>query len=415
MKQRQRWPWVLATSLALVAGAFFVALPMYVRERAVATAASNGILLRVGSVSVTPFAVHVRDVGVSIAELPNASAQLDDVVIELSSLAPTSLLISGGRAQIDGSVVDVRAAIERWRAAHPPRPGGGESFTVRTTRLRDFVLSWTVPLGAGSRLDAAAIEATFEGLPGSARGCEITAGSVTVELGGIRFGPWGSRLTRAARASSLDVTLDPTGGRTAVVRLGADEDDLRLDVDVPRAHLSELGIPALALALGGQDPELTAQIHGRGGVHGAHATFAAGLSGARFGGVAARTDVKVAGEWSGDPSHGLELTRGTFAFGPFSGALTGSLLLEQSGLIRADVAFKSQSISCADLVKAAAEQSLGDLGAQLGALAQAAGLAQAVEGAAEVRGTFSYDSSAVGGPRFTLVPTSTCALNFFPH
>ena len=137
--------------------------------------------------------------------------------------------------------------------------------------------------------------------------------------------------------------------------------------------------------------------------------------GARFGGVTAPTDVTIAGELTGDPSHALDLRKGTFAFGPFSGVLTGGLLVARSGHVGADLAFTSAPVACVDIVKASAKESLGDLGAQLGALAQAAGLTSAVQGAAQVRGSFFYDSSAGDAARFTMVPTNNCALNFLPR
>ena len=413
----RRWLIILVAFVGLLGLALTVGLPLYARSRAIAVAAQYGVALKIGSVSVLPGALTLREVAASAAEVPGVNVDVTEIEVALVRFSPTAITLRGIKLQLDGDAGTLAGAVSRWRLAHA-KTGSGEAKGEATTPafiVHDGQVSWTRPAGKDSRIEANGVDGQIDLDPHAVRDTyKLAIARTLIDVGSIRLGPWGVTLDRASRFSSTVITLDPAGKKKSTVHVGSEGDDSMLDVDVSREKLTMLGIPGVAVGLGSQDPEVAAQLHVRQGPKKGAGTLSAELFGVHFGGVSAKTDVRVAGEGTAtDPARGFEIQKGTFGMGPFSGSVTGTIHVDAATLVNVDLAYKSRPIACADLVAATAAQNLGGLAGQLGAFAQAAGLTRAVAGEASISGVAAYDSMNPVASKFTVLPVSNCGISLF--
>lgn len=102
-----------------------------VRRRAASEAARRGLTLAIGGVRPGFFAVRLLDVAVAPEGVPGASAQLDEVEIELSaSLSPQRVRAVGGKVRLSGAPDLLVDELRSWRDAH--RATGSSSAGGRT-------------------------------------------------------------------------------------------------------------------------------------------------------------------------------------------------------------------------------------------------------------------------------------------
>jgi hypothetical protein len=201
-----------------------------------------------------------------------------------------------------------------------------------------------------------------------------------------------------------------------------------VDVNIPRSPIARLGLPPAMLGATRVPDQADLKLHyARMSDNRVDATLALGVYGLQVPPVPGPSEVHVAGSLGGDGASPLELAGGTISVGPMKATLTGPVVIRNDG-VSGSLAWKAQAIPCERLLPKNT-QAAGDLASQLGglgtapndlatlgadvtALAQAAGIAH-VSGNLSAFGTLVFDTSDIAGTLFTIAGKNTCAVTLF--
>ena len=367
----------LVASVVLVAvfGVIAIVLPGYVRSRAIAVAAAQGLTLTIDDVSVGFGSARLMGVIVTSPEVPGMKATASELHVETAGFEPKLLTVRGAVLEIDGPLGDVVASADRWHASHQPSSGApsapapGDWMKVSVPFVR---VAWTHAFAGDGRIDVpdGAAEIVPKASPRLGDEYHFTSEKVTVHAGAAVLGPWRVDLDREVNGARLRVALDPPvpdGPNLLFVHPTAGEETL--DVNIQRSPVFRLGVPpALASMLPVAPQQVSAKVHYASlGVARAEGTFEVTLFGVKVAPSPNPVDVKLSGGFAGDPRAPLDLKDGTLAAGPIQAVVAGTLTLAD-GAVGANLGWKANPVPCSKFVKSSSGINAADLAALGGAL-----------------------------------------------
>jgi hypothetical protein len=395
---------------ALAVGALvvvFLVLPIVIRSRCIAMAAEHGVSLTMDHVNIGLGEVRLVDVGFTLDGVSQIAAKAADAQVSLNGLTPTNATVHSLAVTIDGPADAVQAALDDWRA--------NRARDVRAAREQKIefgqaTFTWTKAFGQTAKLSAPDLTGELDATNGT---MHLTAEHLSLTAGDATFGPWRASIERDAEGTRTNVELDPVvHGGPSVLYVRTASGAVSIKANVARSPLSRLGLPPKALKLG-SDPAVEAQISfDETLANTAMLDASVTLSGARFSGIP--TDAALRLRASGDPRTGLDVKDGTLKAGPLTATVTGTVKLFPDG-VRLALAWTGRPVPCAEVGKSLAGQALGDLGAQVGAMAEQLGglVGLRVNGDAAASGLITLDSRDVSATSFTMTSNETCGLALF--
>jgi hypothetical protein len=404
---------LLAAALLAIAALLFVfgVLPLLLKQRCVAAAASQGITLTLDHVAIGVGEVRLIDATLALEGVPPLRATAENIQVALDGLTPGAATLNGVAVAIDGPIDEIQRALIAWNAAHARSTTAAGTSAAQPVTLTLGHLTWTRAFGAAAKIEMLDVGGDLDPAKGV---CHLTSDKVTVTSGQGSFGPWGLAMDRDPQTARVDLELDPVvkGGPSALfVRDASGASSLK--VNVASSPLSRLGIPAKTVGLA-SDSAVEGAIDFEEARTGA-ATLRGdvGITRAVFAG--APVNVKLALTAAGDTTKGLDVKQGTLTAGPLHATLSGTMKVFEDG-VRLALAWRSTPVACADLAREMAAQETGPLGGPgLGTLAQNLGEAVGIRvaGEATASGLITLDSRDANAASFTMTTNQTCGLALF--
>jgi hypothetical protein len=371
----------------------FVVLPVVLKQRCIALAASRGITLTVDHVAIGPEEVRLMKVAFSLDGAPQLSGTADDIRVTLSGLTPAESNADGLALTLDGPLEDIEKSLAAWSAAHATHAGATANATdAHPVSWSLGHVTWTRAFGQTAKVELTNVAGEVDPVKAVTR---MTSDHATLTTGSTAFGPWGLSLERDSATTRVDVELDP------------------VRANVPSSPLSHLGIPAKTVGLAA-DSTVEGTVDFEKDKSGASSLKSdVALGKATFGG-GLPIDARVILSASGDAAKGLDVKQGAFTAGPLKGSVTGTLTLFDDGA-RLALAWKSQGVPCSEIGKQMAAEALGPLGSQLGAIAGDVGnvIGLRVAGEASASGLITLDSRDLAATSFAMTRNQTCGVDLF--
>ena len=224
----RRGLWIASIAVLCSGAGGAAAFGPTVRAQISRHAERRGLVALVGTVRPGWGRVWLRDVRVSIPEVPGVSAQLDAVEVDLSAgLEVRNVTVHGGRLDLDGTPRDLLDRLNRWRQQRPAAVGKGSAVTYAAHGIR---ATWR-------NVDPAAPDQDIWGLSyqRDQNGREvISADLARAAIGSVRLELHGPELTLRREA-----------GARVLERLIADSVEATLDLDsLPVGFEAETPPPA---------------------------------------------------------------------------------------------------------------------------------------------------------------------------
>jgi hypothetical protein len=390
----------------------FVVLPVVLKQRCIALAASRGITLTVDHVAIGPEEVRLMKVAFSLDGAPQLSGTADDIRVTLSGLTPAESNADGLALTLDGPLEDIEKSLAAWSAAHATHAGATANATdAHPVSWSLGHVTWTRAFGQTAKVELTNVAGEVDPVKAVTR---MTSDHATLTTGSTAFGPWGLSLERDSATTRVDVELDPVvKGGPSVVFLRDANDAVSVRANVPSSPLSHLGIPAKTVGLAA-DSTVEGTVDFERDKSGASSLKSdVALGKATFGG-GLPIDARVILSASGDAAKGLDVKQGAFTAGPLKGSVTGTLTLFDDGA-RLALAWKSQGVPCSEIGKQMAAEALGPLGSQLGAIAGDVGnvIGLRVAGEASASGLITLDSRDLAATSFAMTRNQTCGVDLF--
>jgi serine/threonine-protein kinase len=404
--QPPKWKRIAVATGALVAAVVVVllVLPIYAKHALVSAARDRGLAMTIDHVGVSLGSIEASGVAISSAEVPSVKVACKELRV-VSTLSPQTVHLRGVDVRVTGSLADVSAQLDAWRA----RPTHGAGGSVRSISVTGARVVWSKVFGEGYELELEDLGVELGGASALGDDLKLDARKVELRSPRGRLGPWGLAVERDRKSTRTRLELDPVvpDGPHALLVTAASLAP-RLTVKVTRSPLLRLGIPPEALGLKGP-PEVELDVEGTVDGGKLDASFSVALYGAKLGDAPNAIDMKLKGVLFGDARKPLDLQKGELVVGPFVAQTTGTITPLEPGGFRVDLSWKAAPIACEVLAKRAAQGP-----AQLGLeLAQTLGIAKVV-GTAKASGLLSFDTTAPQKAALTMITNDTCGLAIFP-
>jgi serine/threonine-protein kinase len=231
----------LVALLIAVAG-FLVALPTIVKRGYEKSAAEQGIVLVIAQTEVSRREIVLRDVGMSIPDLPWVTAHAASIHVELQGIDPRAISVRGLEVTANGGIIDVEKEIERWRAVH--KIGTADDVDARhrpKITIEDARVTWNGALGKMTKVTAEAM--TFEAY-GDDDVTRAHAPLAKVSWNGGAAGPFRVDYERTPLATTVWLRLDPTGARSQSIVVSVDPTGAaKIDATIPRIRGADIWLP----------------------------------------------------------------------------------------------------------------------------------------------------------------------------
>ncbi len=397
--------------LALGAFAFAIYVPRLVKARIIAAAAAHGVALTIGDLAIAPGHARLKNVTATAlirsdaTAAPKASATAALVDVTLDWTTPTAVDVTGMHVALEADAGDLRTALASRNA-----PGGSAATITRVT-LHDASLEWkrAVPI------DAIVIGADHVNGDVTKKGNRALGEDYHFEANDIRATPKKDLAAWSGSVDASDQGLRIEIARAQVAKIkfaelanGAHE----INVDTQNVGVSDLGLPAEALGLHGDETSrFEIHLHHEQKNDQAQGTFVASASDVFLGTSTARTSLAVDMRYAGDPKTSMKITAGTLRAGPFTGAIEGGFQLGDAGF-KASLRYTSGVMACVDAVKSQIASS-GAVGQGVAALAGMLGLDKVVEGRVSLHGEIEVDTQTSTN-RFSFRTQGDCKLSYLP-
>jgi serine/threonine-protein kinase len=372
---------------ALFVATVYIGLPEFLKRSYSSVAAREGVSLSIDSVEVSFRRVRLVGVGATMADLPGFTAHAKAVEIWFSyQLDPTEVAAHDVLLSIDGTASAVEDTLRRARLAHDfaaIREG-----TLRQVNIDTGHLVWSRALGEGTQLEAENVTLGAERNGHDALGNDLTFTSslVTASTAWGKLGPWSASGQVDHGLTKATLTLDPSGASKAAATFVIDKGTVTtFDFTLPRSNVGLLGV-APAVASRRPEEAFFAEGEAHYAVRSAsriEASVRLSLSGARMGGALAPADAQLEAHVDGDPARPIDVTKGLLVYGPFRGAVGGTVTVGDP-FVRADVGFRTGTNRCPN-------------GSD-----------------ASLAGGLAFDTRTLGDAHLLLAPSGRCALKILP-
>lgn len=396
--------------LLLVLLILVVALPWYVRKRAIAMADDAGFIATIDGVRVGFGRITLRGIRAKAKATPGIAATIEET--RLRGFSANEIQIAGAEMKLQGSMADLRPVLETLvflnRGRFAGTPSSPRRITVESARL-----TWDGIDGEGSRLGTSDI-----GLDITSRGTGTEEGRASVgrfelKTSKTTLGPWSSSLETSPASTRVHVSFAPTvtDGPSALVVTGH-AIPTELAVKIPRSTFKQLGIVPADFGIPADDlTEVEVKLQGRIPANErSELAIDATLFKARAKALKDPIDVHVEGKAAGPWGGPLDLDPMTVTAGPFAAAITGTITPRADGIALL-ANFKASPLPCETLAKAEAKN-IGPLAAAIQSFGEATG-AFRVTGVVNASGVLKYDTAIPEDASVTWLARETCGLSIF--
>ncbi|HRG98521.1 MAG TPA: hypothetical protein PLR99_19855, partial [Polyangiaceae bacterium] len=326
--------------LGLAALALF--LPRLLRDSYVKQAASKGVTLTIGRVSLSSKGITLEDVEGAVQDLPGVTFKAPVVVLGMRGADADTVTLDKLEVGLQGGYEDLDRAFDQWlktKVTAGGEPPGGRFAKVT---VRDAKVLWGAPLGPGTRASFENVNGAFTAeADGTAASnwtthYALVAGIVKVanDANDKVFGPYELKAVRDLDDRAYTLRLDPYGSTGAEVGMNTHGESKRLiSFRVPKRTLAELHVPE-ALFGGLATKETRLELTGdvtleRGAKPRAEGKLTLGASALRIGPGGAPLDAEltaVLGAPGGGAGEGvLDVTQGTLLLGQARTKLAGTI------------------------------------------------------------------------------------------
>jgi len=377
---------VLILGLALACAVLYVGLPEFLKRSYTTAAAQEGVTVTIDGVEVALHRVRLLGVTATMADLPGFTLHAHAIDVTMSNrLDPTDAAMRDVVLSIDGTESAVADGWHRMTQTHDFK--ALREGTLRVVAVEAGHIIWSRALGEGTRIETENVTLDIERNGHDPLGEDLTFASpiITMTAPWGKVGPWvvNGQLDHGVTKATL--ALDPSGASRGAVTVALNHGSLTaLDLTLPRSNVAQLGV---SNALLGRRPDDI--LFAGGEAHYAaksasrvEASVRLDLSGARIAGAASGTEAQVEVHAEGDPTTPMEVTRGSFKFGPFRGAITGPVTFGD-GFLRAALTLRTGGAHCPG----------GDV-----ALA----------------GAVAFDTRSLSDGKIVVTPSGRCALPILP-
>ena len=386
-KARWKLPAAIAAVVAVVVGVGIVSAPSYAKSQAISAAGQQGIVLTIERATVGWGTVHFYGLAMSSADMPSIKMTAASAVLELRGFDADTIVVQDPSVTLTGAAEEVEGAALKLALRAAAGTGKAKKVSLQNGRI-----TWTGPLGEGSRFDAEGVGLdAVRGATGLGDEAHFTAPSTRITTARGVLGPWRLDADRTPRQTRLRIGFDPVladGPSASLVRGDA---GTTATLKITRQPLSRLGIPHGFLGLVADEQtqmEATMQVS-RPLPNRVVGDVSATLFDARITPQSPKLDLGLKGSFAGDPAHPLDTSRTQLSFGPLvANALGAVTLLDES--FRVELKWAVSPLPCGVLTKKTSTLQ-----------ASAAGL-------------IGFDSRHPDQADFKLTQASTCGLPIFP-
>ncbi len=386
---KRKWIGV-GSAIAIVAalvGVGIVVAPSYAKSQAISAAQQQGVTLTIERATVGWGTAHLFGLAFTTAETPNVKMTASSAILDLRGLDVETIVVQDPSVTVSGSADEVEAAVAKLAGRASVATGRAKKVTLQNGRL-----TWTGPLGDGSRLDAEGFGLDLaRGASGLGDEAHLTSPTTRISTARGVLGPWRLDAERTSKQTRLRVGFDPVladGPSAIFVR---SDGGASATLKITRQPLARLGIPHgfLGLAVDEQTQveasvQVTRPLPSR---FVGDASFT--LFDARITEKSPRMDLGLKGSFAGEPGHPLDTQHTQLTFGPLVANAIGAVtLLDES--FRVELKWAVAPMPCGVLLKKTSP-----------AQATAAGLV-------------TFDSRRPDQAEFKLTQASTCGVPIFP-
>ena len=140
------------------------------KSRTQAEARKRGLILQVEDFNLGWFQAELSGVTLSLEGVQEIETSIDKMLVDVALTSPRlrQIVITGGRATIDGSFEQVKKSLEGWQNARPPVNTEGQSQAKRSRVeiVRQLDITWKGALGGQEKQTISGLQAerSSEGL-----------------------------------------------------------------------------------------------------------------------------------------------------------------------------------------------------------------------------------------------------------
>ncbi|MBL0198202.1 MAG: serine/threonine protein kinase [Myxococcales bacterium] len=318
--------------LGLAALALF--LPRLLRDSYVKQAASKGVTLAIGRVSLSSTGITLEDVEGSVQDLPGATFKAPVVVLGMRGVDANTVTIDKLEVGLQGGYEDLDRAFDQWMKTKVTAGGEPPGGRFAKVTIRDAKVLWAAPLGPGMRASFENVSGAFTAEPESLwpNHYAFVAGIVKVanDANDKVFGPYELKVSRELDDRAYTLRLDPYGSTGAEVGMNTHGDIKRLiSFRIPKRTLAEHHVPE-ALFGGLATKETRLEVTGeltveRGDKPRAEGKLTLGASALRIGVGGAPLDAELTAALGRAGEGVLDVTQGSLLLGPTRGKATGAI------------------------------------------------------------------------------------------
>jgi serine/threonine-protein kinase len=241
---RGAWLFVLFGILIIAA---LVSAPFLAKRNVQASLQAEGIHAEIDEVDLLSQIGSMRLVGATFTspDVPGVTVHAKEVVVALDgNLSPTAITLRDADVSIDASYNNVLDSLDGWAKKHATTTPTGFPDTLTHLRIESAHVKWSQISGAGTIVEAKSLVLDMPRTQGRPLGADFMMNptSVNVTAWGVTAGPWLLDVKRDGKTLKAHLAFDQTQPMTYFMDVSSDEVATTVDLRVPKAKPSELGL-----------------------------------------------------------------------------------------------------------------------------------------------------------------------------
>ncbi|CAN5510637.1 hypothetical protein BH09MYX1_BH09MYX1_25520 [soil metagenome] len=254
---RGRATWLFALFGVLLIAAI-VSAPFLAKRNLQATLLAEGIHAEVDEVDLLSQIGSMRLVGATFTspDVPGVTIHAKEVMVELNgNLSPTSVTLRDADITIDAAYASLLQSLDAWSKKYATTTASGFPESTSHLRVESAHVKWSQISGAGTSIEAKSLVLDVPRTQGRALGADFVMNptSINATAWGVTAGPWLLDVRRDGRQTKAHLAFDQTQPMTYTLDV-ASEETTTIDLRMPRAKPSELGLKPEAFGGIAQDP-----------------------------------------------------------------------------------------------------------------------------------------------------------------
>ncbi len=255
---RGRGAWLFAL-FGIVIIALIVSAPFLAKRNLQQTLQAEGIHAELDEVDLLSQLGSMRLVGATFTspDVPGVSVHSKEVIVELNNdLSPTSITFRDADVTIDASYPSLLDSLDAWSKKHATTTPSGFPETMTHLRVESAHVKWSQISGAGTVLEAKSLVLDVPRSQGRPLGADFIMNptSLNVTAWGVTAGPWLLDVKRDGKTLKAHLAFDQTQPMTYLMDVTSDDASTTVDLRIPKAKPSELGLKPESFGGAAADP-----------------------------------------------------------------------------------------------------------------------------------------------------------------